>query len=165
MKKFGCVFLLALPAIAFFYSWASRLEQRSSKVVQMLKEKDTFRSTPTPATLAEARQMAQEDTRRMRARDTYAIEELLREHGERLERQAATQVAGRDASRVKCRAVRSTATEQTDSAAWWNLDFECFWPRDKLERAGLTTIYPPGLPSKTSVSLRLAKKPFGWTLD
>jgi hypothetical protein len=70
----------------------------------------------------------------------------------RLAMQAAAQVAGEQAAVVSCRSVASNSTQQSESVAWWSVDFECRWPGDTL-------------PNRTSVSVRLAKKTLGWTVD
>lgn len=152
MKKAGCILVLFLPAILYIYScyWrATRFESAGKAAVKLIEE-EKRRSKPT--TLVEARRIAQEYAGRERSRDTLVIESLLKFQEARLARQAAVQVAGEQATRVSCKAIAWNSTQQSESAAWWSVDFECRWPEDKL-------------PNRTTVSVRLAKTTNGWNLD
>jgi hypothetical protein len=152
VKKAGCILVLFLPAILYIYycySRATRFESAGKAAVRLLEED---RRRTKPATLAEARRIAEENARLAKARDTQDIERLLKNQERRLAMQAAAQVAGEQAAVVSCRSVASNSTQQSESVAWWSVDFECRWPGDTL-------------PNRTSVSVRLAKKTLGWTVD
>ena len=155
MKKVGCILLLALPAIGLYY-WSVTQHaagyEKAMKGLIKLADEDRRRTTPKPATLAEAKRIAQEDASRVQATDTRDIEELLRANRDRLARQALAQIGGEGVAGLSCRAVTSNSAQQSESSAWWNVDFECLGPGDKL-------------PNKTTVSVRLAKKARGWVLD
>ena len=151
MKKVGCILLLALPSIGLYY-WSTTRFETSMKALERLAQQDRLRTTPNPATLAEAKRIAKEDASRVEAMDTHDIEELLKANRERLARQALAQIGGEGVAGLSCRAVASNSTQQLESSAWWSLDFECLGPGDKL-------------PNKTTVSVRLEKRANKWKLD
>lgn len=152
MKKVGCILLLALPAIGLYYWSVTQQTTRYEKTMNALIKAADQDRPPKPATLAEAKRIAQEDASRVRAMDTRDIEELLRANKDRLARQALAQIGGEGVAGLSCRAVASNSTQQSESSAWWSLDFECLGPGDKL-------------PNKTTVSVRLEKKANRWKLD
>lgn len=100
----------------------------------------------------EARRIAQENALLAQATDSANIRQLLKAREGRLAQKAAVQVAGEQAAQVSCVAVAFNPTQQSESVAWWNVEFECRWPGDQL-------------PSPTSISVRLAKTTHGWVPD
>jgi hypothetical protein len=155
VKKAGCFLLLALPTIAYLltvYSGASHFEAASKVALEKLAEEDRRRATPKPATLAEARRIAGEKAERQRAADLEEIGRLLRTREDELARKAAALAAGEDSRNATCRAVAWSPTQQSESSAWWNVDFECLWPGARL-------------PDKRSLTVRLAKKGEVWRIE
>ena len=155
MKKVGCALLIAIPVVVYWvtvYRGSVKMEKAYKTIEDAMREEDRRRTTPKPATLAEAREAAAEGSREQRAADTRFIEELLQKQEKALARKAATQAAGEFAADVKCRAVGRTALQQSETGAWWSVDFEC-------QRTG------DAFPNKTSVSVRLTRGPRGWAID
>lgn len=150
--RLGCFLLVALPAILFSWWNATHFERNGKTILRLLDEESRASSKAKPATLAEARRIREERQKIEEKEDDEAIREILARRGEQFATQAGLQISSPGGPQVTCRNVSWSPTQRTETSAWWNGDFDCFYPGNPL-------------PNKTTISVRMTKRENRWSVD